>query len=295
MTSEPHAPFRQVLCTDADFPPGLRSIPDCPSVLYIQGRWPLPETQLMGIVGTRHPTVYGSRAAERFTLGLVDRGITTVSGLAAGIDACVHRTTLEAGGWTVAVLGHGLGFQYPRENASLFAEIRKKGTLVTEFSYDTGPLPGYFPRRNRIISGLSEGVLVVEAGHRSGALITARFAAEQGRDVYVVPGSIYSGQSAGCHRLIKEGARLVESVEDLLNEDPELLAKREKPRRPAQEEFLTVEEREVLSKLSVIPLSVDELCEVSGLGVDRVAQGLLSLELKGRITHVPGQRYVTNE
>jgi len=301
MNSEPKGEIRKVMDTDADYPKALRELTDRPPVLYIKGRWPLPEGFSIGIVGTRRATPYGLEAAERFTLDLVSRGVMTVSGLAAGIDGCVHRTTLQEGGWTVAVLGHGLGHLFPKENKVLFDEIAKRGTLVTEFSYDTPPRASHFPQRNRIISGLSQGVLVIEAGHRSGALITARYAAEQGREVFVVPGSIYNPQSQGCHRLIKEGAKLVESMEDIFVEYglnaviPECLSRPPlgTPMAVGNDSNLNPTEKELVKLFSSIPLSVDELVELSGMPVDRLAEVLLSLELKGRIQAMPGQRYVS--
>jgi DNA processing protein len=293
MNSEPEANFRTVSERDPDYPKKLLELADRPPVLYIRGRWPLPEQCVIGVVGTRRASSYGLEVASRLTSDLVGRNVVTVSGLAAGIDACAHRTTIEEGGWTVAVLGHGFGFQYPKENALLYDEIARKGTLVTEFSYDTRPQPRYFPQRNRIISGLSQGVLVIEAGERSGALITARFAAEQGRDVFVVPGSIFSPWSAGCHRLIKEGARLVESADEILEEYGfERHENEAPPPSTSGEEDLSSPEKDVLKLMSSVPLSVDELVELSGRAVDSLAEVLLSLEIKGRIQHRPGQCYV---
>ncbi len=306
MNSEPKRDFRQVTEQDAQYPQALRELTDRPPVLYIKGRWPLPETGLIGIVGTRGASAYGLEATERLTIELVRQGIVTVSGLAAGIDACAHRTTLQEGGWTVAVLGHGFGYRYPKKNEPLFDEIAKKGTLVTEFPYDTPPQSCNFPQRNRIISGLSQGVLVVEAGHRSGASITARYAAEQGRDVFVVPGSIFSAQSRGCHHLIKEGAKLVETAQDILEEyslsspnasvgDPSLVSNNMMDSRlRGNDSGLTPSEKELLKALSSTPLSVDELVEITHQPVDRLAEVLLSLELKGRIQAMPGQRYVAH-
>jgi len=292
MNSELKRDFRKVQCADADYPGPLRELADRPSVLYVKGRWPLPEGALkIGIVGARLATGYGREAAERLTVDLVRGGVMTISGLASGIDACAHRATLQETGWTVAVLGHGFGYQYPKENAALFEGIAKEGTLITEFPYDTPPLSHHFPQRNRIISGLSRGVVVVEAGERSGALITARCAAEQGRDVFALPGTIFSPQSRGCHRLIKEGARLVESAEEILEEygletpsfEPSL----------NEREPLSAQEQQVMQHLSRVPVSIDELVELSGHPVDRLAEVLLALELKGRIQSVPGQRYAT--
>jgi len=298
MNSEPVANIRKVTELDPDYPKGLRELADRPPVLYIKGRWPVPDRCLIGIVGTRRASPYGLEAATRLTTDLVRRSMVTVSGLASGIDACAHRTTIQEGGWTVAVLGHGFGFQYPKENAPLFSEIAARGTLITEFSYETRPDPVNFPRRNRIISGLSQGVLVVEAGHRSGASITARYAAEQGRDVFVVPGSIFSSRSVGCHRLIKEGARLVESADEILEEyglvgsQPSISVPHPAP-FSARAEGLTTVEQKIVNLLSSVPLSVDELVELSGWPVDRLAEVLLSLEIKGRIQHKPGQLYAT--
>jgi DNA processing protein len=295
MNSEPKRDFREVTPQDADYPQSLRELIDRPEVLYIQGRWPLPQSCRIGIVGTRHATPYGAQATERFTRELVGRGVTTVSGLAAGIDTCAHRATLQEGGWTIGVLGHGFGHAFPRENKPLFDEIRKRGTLVTEFSYDTEPRADHFPQRNRIISGLSEGVLVVEAAQRSGASITARFAAEQGRDVFVIPGSIFSPFSQGCHRLIKEGARLVESAQEILEEYGLATPLSSFPTASGggskSDAGLSSREIEILKMMSANPISVDELVELSNMPVDRLAEVLLSLELKGRIQAMPGNQY----
>jgi DNA processing protein len=313
MNSELKGGFRRVTVGEDEYPKPLRELADRPEVLYIKGRWPLRENDLkIGIVGARLASPYGLEAATRLTADLVRKGVVTVSGLAAGIDASAHRATLKERGWTVAVLGHGFGHLFPKENASLFGEIIKDGTLVTEFPYDTPPQPRYFPQRNRIISGLSQGVLVVEAGEHSGALITARCAAEQGRDVFVLPGNIFSPQSRGCHRLIKEGARLVETAQDILGEygftdpSPGQVAVGDQyglPLRPEgvgapttagdDEKNLSKSEKVILKFLSLTPLSIDELLELSGMPVDRLAEGLLSFELKERILPLPGHRYVT--
>ena len=294
MNSELKGAIRKVTAADLDYPKSLREIPDRPAVLYVKGRWPLPEEALqLGIVGSRHATPYGREAAGRITAGLVRVGVVTVSGLAAGIDACAHKATLEQRGWTVAILGHGFDYVFPKENAPLFDEIAAHGTLVTEFPADAPPLAAHFPQRNRIISGLSQGVFVVEAGEHSGALITARCAAEQGRDVFALPGSVFSPLSLGCHRLIKEGARLVESAHDILEEyggggnssAPISRYKRE-------DEELTAFEKDLLQSLLAAPLSIDEMVELTGAPVDRLAEVLLSLELKERVRVLPGQRYV---
>ena len=313
MNSEPRGEIRQVTEQASDYPAALRELADRPPVLYIKGRWPIPESRRIGIVGTRRATAYGLDVTQSFTQDLVNEGVVTVSGLAAGIDACAHRVTLQGGGWTVAVLGHGFGYRYPKENGTLYDEIARQGTLVTEFPYETAPQASNFPQRNRIISGLSQGVLVMEAGHRSGALITARCAAEQGRDVFVVPGSIFSPYSVGCHRLIKEGAQLVESAQEILEEygwarsssfppvsggepmgPPPEPAGDDGKRATAGNDIgeLSRAEMDLLKLFALVPLSVDELVELSGQSVDRLAEALLTLEIKGRIQHLPGQQYL---
>ncbi len=287
--------FRAICELDPQYPPSLKELADRPPVLYVKGIWPSPLGFSLGIVGTRQLTPYGQCVAERFTIDLVHKGVQTVSGLASGIDTIVHQMTLREQGYTVAVLGHGFKYQFPRQNSALFGIIAEKGTLITEFPFEAIPDARHFPRRNRIISGLSRGVLVVEAGEKSGARITARYAAEQGRDVFVTPGSIYSPQSRGCHTLIKEGATLVESAEDILaaygykNQEPtrtlDVTSESQSP--------LSSVEKKLLELVSCIPVSADELAEMSGMPISRMADVLLSLELKGKIKGMPGQRYVT--
>jgi len=323
--------FRIVTEIDADYPERLKELSDRPPVLYVKGHWPVPEGVVIGLVGTRRASSYGLRAAEVLTEGLVGQGVVTVSGLAIGIDTQVHRTTLNKEGITVAALGHGFGFLYPKENRRLAEEIvDRKGALVTEFAYQSPAESHHFPRRNRIISGLSRGIVVIEAGNHSGALITARYAAEQGRDVFAVPASIFQGSHSGAHRLIKEGAKLVESAEDILEEykplpplwgkvgmggvvdpcmnppPPSRQTSGESPavRRPPSlstrgEEAiesldLSAFEKKVYEKLSAGPFSVDDLAEQLQSPFDQLASTLLSLELKGFIKNLPGQRYVAN-
>ncbi len=290
MNSELRGTIRCVRASDQDFPEALRHIPDAPLALYVKGHWPLPESVLkIGVVGSRRATPYGLDSASRISGDLAQRGVMIVSGLAIGIDASAHRACLREDGFTVAVLGNGFAHTYPRENAGLYAEIAEKGTIITEFSHDIPPKSENFPQRNRIISGLSRGVVVVEAGEVSGALITARYAAVQGRDVFAVPGSTFHWQSKGCHRLIKEGARLVESAQDVLEEYGVHQPGAATPRREIQ--GLSKQEQELFSQLNSVPLSVDELVELTGQRVDRLAEVLLSLELKGLIMSMPGHRY----
>jgi len=284
--------FRAITELHPDYPETLRELADRPPVLYVKGKWPPLPKFLIGIVGTRRASPYGRAVAEQLTQDLVQRGMATVSGLAAGIDACAHRVTLESSGFTIAALGHGFRYRYPRENHVLFDQIASNGTLLTEFSYDSPPEAGHFPRRNRLISGLSRGVVVIEAGEHSGALITARYAAEQGRDVFAVPGSVFQAESFGCHRLIKQGAKLVETAQDILEEYG---LDKEAPQQADERRFenLTEMQKQVLKAMSVIPVTIDELSLTIEEPVDRLASALLSLELEGLIRSLPGQRYVT--
>jgi DNA processing protein len=279
-----------VIELDDEYPGLLRELSDRPPVLYYKGRWPLPEIGVVGVVGTRRPTPYGLTVTERLVRELTQERITTISGLASGIDACAHEAAIKSGGHTVAVLGCGLGKTYPRENKILQEQIATKGTLISEFPYETEPLAYHFPRRNRIISGLSQGVVVIEAGDRSGALITARYAAEQGREVFAVPGSIFHTESQGCHRLIKEGAKLANHVKDILDE-LKLPKKVESPVAAATEYPLSALEQHIYNIVSEEPISVDEITHRSAQGFEQVANSLLALELKGIIRHLPGQRY----
>lgn len=277
---------------DEQYPAPLRELYARPPVLYYKGRWPAPLERGVGLVGTRRPSEYGRSVAERLATDLSIQGVTTISGLARGIDTCVHQATLKAGGYTVAVLGCGLGQVFPKENESLQGRIAEAGAVVSEFPYEVFPEPGHFPRRNRIISGLSQGVVVIEAGEQSGALITARYAAEQGRDVFAVPGSIFNPVSAGCHRLIREGARLVEKTADVLDELGIARTKEATP-SPGHECFdtLTPLEKHIANLLSETPLSADEISHETSERFEQVANSLLSLELKGVIRTLPGQRY----
>jgi len=274
---------------DEQYPDRLREVVGRPAVLYVKGIWPPPRAKAIGLVGTRKPTAYGEWMAGQLTRDLVLQEVVTVSGLAAGVDAVVHRETLQNGGYTLGVLGHGFQYRYPRDNHPLYEQILKSGAWVSEFPYETPPEAMNFPRRNRIIAGLSDGVVVVEAGVRSGALITARYAAEQGRDVYAVPGRAGEELTRGCHRLIKEGAMLVESVEDILGPGSRVSG-------PVPEGIQTVktlsnEEKTILNALKLDPQSLESLTAQTGLSIDRLAGSLLSLELQNLIRVFPGQHY----
>ncbi|HEX7044917.1 MAG TPA: DNA-processing protein DprA [Burkholderiales bacterium] len=275
---------------DPDYPPLLREIPDPPLVLYVYGRRDLLAQPQLAIVGSRNPTPLGRQNAAAFARALSDAGLVITSGLALGIDAAAHRAALEAGGTTVAVAGTGLDRVYPPVNRELADAIAERGALVSEFPLGTPARPAHFPIRNRLISGLSLGVLVVEAAEQSGSLITARLAAEQGREVFALPGSIHSPLARGCHLLIRQGAKLVETAAHVLEELGPLAAVSADARfqTPAPDETLAPDERAVLDNLGYEPTSVDALIERSGLTPDTVSSILLQLELRGLVLVGPG-------
>ena len=269
---------------DTDYPAALLEIADPPAVLYCKGRRELLGRPALGIVGSRNATPQGLRDAEAFALALSNAGLTVVSGLALGIDAAAHRGGLAGAASSIAVIGTGLDRIYPARNKALAHELAKNGLIVSEFALGTPPLPGHFPRRNRLISGLSRGVLVVEAAPDSGSLITARVAAEQGREVFAIPGSIHSPLARGCHALIKQGAKLVESAADVLDE----LAWQQRLAPPVLPQN---EPDPVLDALDGAPTTLDSLAQKTGLTLDALSAKLLALELDGRIAALPGGRY----
>lgn len=284
--------------TAANFPSQLATIPSPPCVLYVRGNVAaLCEPQL-AIVGSRHPTAAGRRTARDFAFWFADHGVGVTSGLALGIDAASHEGALAAKGLTIAVCATGLDCVYPTANTALAERIAGSGALVSEFPPGTLPLPAHFPQRNRLISGLSMGTLVVEAAERSGSLITARYALEQGRDVFAIPGSIHSPTARGCHRLLKAGATLVESAADVLRELQFLLASQqlaapEQPLAPALQQGLKLDKdyEILLDALGFTPTGVDALVESTGLAGSSVASMLLMLELQGLVESSPGGRY----
>lgn len=291
---------RVLTCDDQDYPELLREIPDAPAVLYSKGDAALLKNAAVAVVGSRRCSVSGMTIAEKFGRELSERGITIVSGMARGIDTASHRGALRAGGTTVAVVGSGLANIYPPENKDLFEAISRQGVVLSEFPMQSLPLPHNFPRRNRIISGLSLGVIVVEAAQRSGALVTARMALEQGREVFAVPGSIDRPTAQGVNELIKQGAKLVTCVDDILEElvlplrnslgesqGPEAAA----PAHPPEEESVAIglsqDEQAVYDRLPVGPVHVDDLLETnsSAMGI------LLRLELKHLVKQLPGKMF----
>jgi len=269
---------------DADYPTTLLEIADPPAMLYCKGRRDLLSQPALGIVGSRNATPQGVRDAEAFAHALSEAGLTIVSGLALGIDAAAHRGGLAGSSSSVAVIGTGLDRIYPARNKALAHLLAENGLIVSEFPLGTPPLPGHFPRRNRLISGLSRGVLVVEAAPDSGSLITARVATEQGREVFAIPGSIHSPLARGCHALIKQGAKLVESAADILDE----LSWQQRLAPPVLSESPT---DPVLDALDGAPTTLDTLAQRTGLTLDALSAKLLTLELDGRIASLPGGRY----
>lgn len=278
-----------VTILDDDYPKLLREIPDPPLVLHVKGRRELLNRPAIAVVGSRRATPYGTNVAEALSKQLVAADAVVVSGLARGIDTAAHRAALRAGGSTLAVLGTGIDLVYPRSNARLFEEIASEGLIVSEFPPGTPPLPENFPMRNRIISGLSLGCVIVEATTRSGSLITARMAAEQGREVFAVPGSIFSRSSEGTHRLIQYGAKLVHDVDDVVDELPRHFTKPEK----AREERPPEELQPVLAAFTrEEALHVDAAARQLGRTPSALAEPLLQLELGGWLRALPGARYV---
>jgi DNA processing protein len=273
------------------YPALLRQIPDPPAVLALRGTL-APEEPCIAVVGARRASEYGRRVAAELARGLAQAGVTVVSGLAAGIDAAAHRAALEAGGRTVAVLGTGIDRTYPSWHAGLAAAIAGQGALVSEFPCGTPPLAFNFPRRNRLISGLSLGTVVVEAAEESGSLITARYAVDQNRDVFAVPGPLGVAAHHGPHRLIREGARLVTRVEDILSElAPALVDRLAARRRDAVAATLTDAERTLLEAIGADGRHVDEVIRRADVPAGPALETLLALELRGLVHQLPGKRF----
>lgn len=295
------APYQFVVpLGSANYPPLLATCVDAPLQLFVRGNVDCLHLPQFAIVGSRHPTVDGRRHARRFATELVQGGYQITSGLALGIDAESHRGALEADGVTVAVLGTGLDTIYPTCHVDLAEQICQRGALVSELPPATRAQPKNFPERNRIISGLSHGVLVVEAAERSGSLITARVGAEQGREVFAIPGSIDNPLSRGCHRLLRQGVHLVESVADIYNELPALLAWQSEQvdgvEVPAagRKRARTRRQRQLLQQLGYDPASLDTLVVRTGWSVPELLQELMSLELIGGVELQP-QGYVRTD
>lgn len=270
-----------VTLADRDYPQALLNTADPPILLYIKGRLDRLNAPALAIVGSRNATAQGAANAEAFAHAAGCAGLTVISGLAQGIDTAAHRGALETPGASIAVVGTGLDRVYPAANRELARRLAETGALVSEFPLGMPPLAANFPRRNRIISGMSLGCLVVEASVQSGSLITARMALEQGREVFAIPGSIHSPQSRGCHHLIRQGAKLVESARDILEELGNFAAPR--PDVPA-----TPESHPVLGHLGGEALDMDTLSHRSGLTIEALSAILIALELDGQVANLPG-------
>jgi len=281
---------------DTDYPAALKAITLPPPFLLVRGTLAREDGLAVAVVGSRRPTAYGLKMAERLSGDLGARGVTVVSGFARGVDTAAHRGALAAGGRTVAVFGCGVDVVYPSENRGLVAEVLSAGALISEFPMGTPPLPQHFPMRNRLIAALAVGTVVVEAAERSGALITARLAGELGREVYAVPGNVSSVVSQGANRLIQDGAKLVRDWKDVVAEWPAVWRQ---ALRPVAESVSTpaaraegVGEAKLLALLGDDPVEIDAVTERSGLPPGQVAAGLMTLELRGLVRQLPGQRYV---
>jgi len=284
---------------DKQYPLNLKNIYDPPEALYVEGEFSSEDNKAIAIVGTRKATYYGLSAAKRFARELVSLGITIVSGMALGIDAAAHEGALEGGGKTIAVLGTGLNVVYPEENLELFEKIKKNGAIVSELKPDDGPTNWTFPRRNRIISGLSLGVIVVEGGYKSGAMITAKLALDQGREVFAIPGNIESELSQGPHWLIKQGAKLVENIDDILCElehvlkIPASIAKNKiNKKTKIDASMLTLEEQIIYRELSYSPVHIDDIVNKTGFTISQVLILLSQMEMKRFIEQLPGKLFI---
>ena len=286
---------RLVTQTDTEYPERLRQIHDPPPFLYTRGRFAPQDDLAIAIVGARTASTYGRKMARELAHELAGCGVCVVSGLARGIDSEAHQASLEAGGRTIAVLGSGLDVVYPREHIALAERIAESGAVVSEFSFGSQPEAGNFPYRNRVISGISLGTVVVEATEKSGSLITAQCALDQNREVFAVPGPVTASRSRGPHRLIKDGAKLVESIDDILSEIAPALARTdraEKNETSAPVVPLEPDEERVFQLFPEEAVQVDNLITGSGLEPARVLEVLLGLELKGIVTQLPGMYFV---
>jgi DNA processing protein len=308
--------YRMVTLADANYPSLLREIPDPPPYLYVYGLLTASENKI-AVVGSRHATSYGLTTTKRLCKELVAQGLAVVSGMARGIDTAAHQAALDGQGATIAVLGSGLENVYPRENERLFHQIAENGAVVSEFRLQAEPDGRHFPARNRIISGMALGAVIVEATLRSGSLITARLAAEQNREVFAVPGSIASFKSTGTHHLLKQGAKLVEHVQDVLEElthrqtaPKGVSAPKSAPGAQLKDDSLTknpaaskkpvpavldADEKKIIDMLEPYPQHIDDIIRKSAMAPGIVASILLNLEIKGLVFQTPGKFFATCE
>jgi len=299
---------------DERYPRSLLNIYDFPPILYVKGTLDVNDVNI-AVIGSRRASTYGTFLTERLSRELAGEGITIVSGMARGIDSAAHRGALSGSGRTTAVLGSGIDVVYPPENIELYNEIAQQGAIITEFPFEEEPKGFHFPARNRIISGLSLGIVVVEATEKSGSLITARLGLEQGKEIFAVPGSIDSPGSRGTHKLLKEGAKLVENVHDILEEIILQIERRKKRcesekkqdfsisackrnetiRHQQSVQTLRSEEQRILKLLKKTPMYIDNIIEMSGYRSQDLLNILLHLELNGYIEQLPGKRFVIKE
>ena len=277
---------------DEEYPYLLKNIYDPPPVLYVKGEVAVLKQKSIAIVGTRKASYYGKEMAKKLAADLANLGITVVSGLAAGIDTCAHQTVVANKGKTVAVFGCGVDIIFPSENRRLAQEIETNGVLVSEFPLGARPEKGSFPRRNRVISGLSLGTIVIEGHYKSGAMITAKSALDQGREVFAVPGNIEADQSKGPHWLIKNGAKLVESVDDVLEELNFQIQTEKSKTNPKIKIPISKEEERVVSVLSIEPKHIDRIVLESNYSIPQISSLLLQLEMKKVIRQLPGKTFV---
>lgn len=275
-----------ITLADINYPRALLQISDPPPVLYAKGHIQWLNAPAIAIVGSRHATPQGAKNAEDFSEALCRRGYCIVSGLALGIDGAAHRGALKTNGATIAVVGTGLDIVYPARHRELAHEIVERGVIISEFALGTPSRAQNFPRRNRIISGLGLGCLIVEANVQSGSLITARLAAEQGREVFAIPGSIHSPLAKGCHQLIKQGAKLVDNIQDIVDELGAFSVSEH-----ADQPVPAAEANFILDCMGFDPISMDTLCELSGLTSDNLSAMLLMLELESKVASLAGGRY----
>ena len=294
--------YKIITLADSSYPPLLREIPDPPPFLYVSGRLD-GSPKNIAVVGSRNPTAYGISTTQKLCADLAAHGITIVSGMAVGIDTAAHRGALAGKGKTVAVLGSGFNKIYPSQNLSLFKRISQEGAVISEFALNTEPEAHHFPIRNRIISGMSMGTVVVEATRKSGSLITARLAADQNREVFAVPGSIQSFKSTGTHALIKQGAKLVENAQDVIEElvaymdmgPPDLHENRAHNHTAKRLTTLLPEELAVCNNLSPYPEHIDTIIRRTHIESGKLLSLLLQLELKGIVQQLPGKYFALSE
>ncbi|MDH4226997.1 MAG: DNA-processing protein DprA [Deltaproteobacteria bacterium] len=283
---------RIITFKDSDYPALLKEIDSPPPFLYAKGRSAGADFAAVAVVGTRTPSRYGLAASETIARDLASSGVTVVSGLARGCDTAAHKGSLAANGYTIAVLGTGIDIVYPRENKALFDEIAEDGLIVTEYSFSTPPQPGNFPARNRIISGISLGVIVCEAPLKSGAMMTAKLALESGREVFAVPGNATSDKSSGSNKLIKDGAYLAENARDVLEvlfPGKSFAAQTGGAKHATSTE--SADERKLLKALEDEALHIDAIAELAGLSAQKASALLLEMELKGLVEKLPGMRF----